>query len=167
MNNNKYIKIIFEFNIISYKKFDLGNIKKFSPLEIFCSFYSDLIFHLSSTGFYFIILNNELNYYKDTDSTQNDVCLLDFFINSINDLNKSIKSENLTYFLDFLKNIYKININNIINEVDKFKNIENEFLTYQHLIERDIAFFICEHHYNDNINKIFPEFKTIVNLTNF
>ena len=34
-------------------------------------------------------------------------------------------------------------------------------------IERDIAFFICEKYYNEDIRNIFPEFQTIKKLNKF
>lgn len=170
--NDKYSKIIFEFNNENYKNIDFkyGGL---TPISIFCSFYSNLIFHLQSTGIYFVIFHNCLNYSSDSEPVKNDVQLLKYFIKSTEELNKEIKSKELDFFIDYLNNIYKIDINAFINnvsidkELSKISYFENLFINKQNKIEKDIAFFICEKYYNKEIRDIFPEFLTIKKLDKF
>lgn len=96
--DNKYTKVIFEFREYNYKNIDFDN-NYLSPISIFCSFYSDLIFHLESTGIYFLIIHNYFNYNSDAEPVQNDIKLLRYFIKSIRDINEEVKSEELDFFI--------------------------------------------------------------------
>tara|TARA_B100000073_G_scaffold343498_1_gene348446 strand:- start:3774 stop:4310 length:537 start_codon:yes stop_codon:yes gene_type:complete len=170
--DNKYTKVIFEFREYNYKNIDFDN-NYLSPISIFCSFYSELIFHLESTGIYFLIIHNYFNYNSDADPVQDDIQLLRYFIKSIRDINEEIKSEELDFFIDYLNHIYKIDINAFIHntsidkELSKISYFENMFMNKKMKIERDIAFFICEKYYNEDIRNIFPEFQTIKKLNKF
>ena len=171
--SNKYLKVIFEYSNINYKKFNKDNISKYLSEEIFCSFYSDLIFHLSSTGFYFIILHNCLNKHTDSDPVSNNIELLDFFIQSTKDLNNHINSEHLSYFIDYLSKIYEINIElfkedqHINSELEKFSKIEEDFFNKHIFIEKEVALFLCDNYYDESMRNIFPEFETIKKLDKF
>lgn len=96
-----------------------------------------------------------------------------YFIKSIQDINEEIKSEELNFFIDYLNHIYKIDINAFIHntsidkELRKISYFENMFMNKKMKIERDIAFFICEKYYNEDIRNIFPEFQTIKKLNKF
>lgn len=166
--DTKFTKIIFEFNKLSYKNFNKNNIIEYSPEEVFCAFYTDLIFYFSKTGFYFIITHNCLNYKSDSDPILNDIHLLDFFVKSTKDLNKKIQSPYLSYFINYLESIYKINIDifidtskNINKELNKFVKIEEEFFEKRYSFEKVIALFLCDNYYNEEFKNIFPEFKTL------
>lgn len=170
--DNKYTKIILEFNKENYKDIDFEN-KSWNAIQVFCSFYSDIIFHLQSTGIYFLILHNYFNYSNDAEPVKNDIQLLKYFIQSIKEINFEIKSNDLSFFVDYLNQIYKIDIEAFINntsidrELNKIFKFENLFLDKKYQIEKDIAFFICEKYYNEDIRNIFPEFQIINKLNKF
>ena len=96
-----------------------------------------------------------------------------YTIKSIKDINEEIKSEELNFFIDYLNHIYKIDINAFIyntsidKELSKISYFENIFMNKKMKIEKDIAFFICEKYYNEDIRNIFPEFQTIKKLNKF
>lgn len=170
--SNKYTRFISEFNNLNYKNIDFKN-NNHTPILIFCSFYINLLFYLQSTGIYFIIFHNCLNYSDDLEPVKNDIQLLKYFIEATQEINKKIKSKELDFFIDYLNNIYKIDINAFIlntsidKELNKISYFENMFINKKNKIEKDIAFFIYKNYNNQEIRDIFPEFHTLEKLDKF